>query len=235
MSSEMDSEVTVMDETSSNYLVKYPDGTVDNVSRSPHNRLLFEHNLWGLLKSRDTVWRGEDDDYEVEIRPAEEYFTLSLNGNDVKIGDEQKTELVDALSDVYENPYKDGMEAMVELYDEISEGRVRQRIINRFANGELFDSIELKPRGWLFHDHVLLTYDAKAIHPGTTSRKRSGSLIEENSSTDAYDLHIEAGEARETRFPDGNKVRLTATEMEFLAKAMWLKEHAPRLRGESDE
>jgi hypothetical protein len=231
MSSKMENQnVTVLDETSNNYLVQYPDGRVENVSRSPQNRLLFDVGLWGLLKERDTTWRGRGDRHAVDIIPHEERFTLSVDDNSIELGPEHEADLVKALAKQYEDEYVDELEPLIDLYDEVSEGRVRQRHVNRFLVDDVVGNADATSRGWLFNDHVLLTYDAKIVHPGTTSRKRQGSLIKENSATDAYDIDIQIPQPRNVQFPDGTEARLSESEMEFLAKALWLEKHAPRLR-----
>ena len=44
---------TTLDETDANLLVQHDDGRVEMISLSPMNKLLYDHDLWGLLREGD--------------------------------------------------------------------------------------------------------------------------------------------------------------------------------------
>jgi len=229
----------ILSDNDANWLVQYDDGSVDTVTKSPLNRLLFEHDLWGLLKRGDEIvtYSGDDkpDVTVISNDDATEYI-LKLSSSDDKLhlGEHQKPRLIEALHDVYSLDEGVSVEPLLELYDDIREGMVRKRLMEKMASyGPFANTVELVEDGWLIHGHLLLTWECEFYHPDTTSRNPTGGVvIEKGSRATAYELRIGRDQQNTTReiTLDGNQYRLTDSEMEFVARAIWAVAEAPRER-----
>jgi len=226
-------EFDILTESDTNWLIKYPDGRTKPVSKSPHNRLLYEHGLWGLLKdgSDILVLHSDEDRATVRVTPSDDATEFALevgNGDPIHIGEHKKTDLVNALTTHFVDG-NDEAKTLVGLYESIREDRIREDAMRHLAQVPPFtDDVELQADGWLIHDHLLLTWEREFYHPNTTTRTVSGSAVNPASSEPAYQVSVgkPQGLARDVTL-DGEQYRLTDGEMEFLAKALFAITEAP--------
>lgn len=225
----------ILDDNPTCWFVQFPDGSTDIVAKSNLNELLFEHNLWGLLQDGSEVWKATTDDGDsvITVTPmndASEYRMTIGSGAEVHIGTHHKSRLVDELNAYYT---EDSAKGLVSMYERLRTEQVRPDVIQHFAALPVFEDVEVQDGGWLFHDTLLLTLDREFRHPNTTSRTRSGSIIEAGANDNAYDLSIgdPSDHFERTVTIDGARYRLSNGEMEFLAKAVWAATKAPRVGG----
>jgi len=222
----------VLDKTDTNMLVQHKDGSVENVSLSPLNRLLFDHGLWGVLRDGSEILQLDGEDRGVTLIPGEDAreYTMEVDETEpLHIGEHQKSELVDALMDCYGNDGERNPAPLLRLYDRLRANVVRQRVVNYIGeSAALGNSIEMRDDGWLINGHLLLTWDNEFIHPGTTSRTVSGSAVRAGSSEPAYQMSLShVGNENRTITADGETYRLTDAEMEFVARSLWAIKQAP--------
>lgn len=225
----------ILDDTSANWLVRFDDGHTETVAKSKQNRLLMEHDLWGLLRDGSEVFQAETDDgTEVRLVPVEDAREFILRVGEYEplhLGAHRKGDVVDALFEGRDpDTAASSSENLMALFDEVREQQVRAEVVEHFEDLPLFDGVERDSRGWLFNGHLLLTYDGEFYHPEMESKTRSGSIIEADANQEAYELDVTSppGGDREVTF-NGTTYRLTNAEMEFLAKALWAVENAPEV------
>lgn len=225
----------LLDKNDANLLVQNDNGEIELVPLSPLNRLLFDHDLWGLLRRGDEVvqFAATDDGPTVTIQPDRDAanYTIHVGQFDpLHLGVHQKSMLVDALIEVYEDGNGDDPEPIIRLYDRVRERQVRQHIIEPLADQPPFASrVEKTDDGWLINGHLLLTWEREFFHPNTTSRKVVGSGVAPGSSEKAYKVRFgDAAESMERELTIGGmRYRLTDAELEFIARAMWGITSAP--------
>lgn len=231
----------IIEQNTVNMIVQSEDGSVDVVTRSPMNRLLFDHNLWGVLRAEDDilVLSGQRGQQGVTLTPTgDDHYRLELDeaADDLHLGPHQKHRLIDALQEVYEGETQevDGTERrstapLVRLYTDIRANMVRDEVIAHVVNRPpLSEAVEVVTDGLLIHDHLLLTWEGEFYHPQTTSRSVSGSTVQMGASEDAYRLRFGHEEDPPSLVIDGETYLLTRSEMEFIAKAVWGVTKAPR-------
>lgn len=234
-------------ETPVNLVVEHENGEVDMIPKNRTNRLLFDHDLWGLLRDGTEIWESNGLEHEPSVRviPNDDatQYTMEIEGvGDLTYGEHKKSDLVDVLFEFCEQTQVDGADrtnqVFIEEYDDVKGHMVRDRVIETFAEVPLIaDRIEVTDQGWLFFDYLLLTWEGELYHPNTQNRKRSGGVIPAETAGEAYDISIsEPGQymTREVEI-DGFTQRLTDSEMLFLAKAMWALESAPRTPNRNDD
>lgn len=220
--------------TPANIVVQHDNGDVESVPLSRHNRLLFDYNLWGLLKEGDEIATISGDP-TVTIIPNDEAteFTLKVeNAQEIHIGHDMKPRLMDTLFKVYEGDDDDlDPTPLVVLRDDIMENRVRMNVVDYlskmppFSRYKMEDTLEVTENGWLFSDELLLTWECEFRHPNTTSKRRDGSIISPDAADSAYDVSF--GKTSNQHHPvtiDDRQYRLTSQEMDFLTRALWAAE-----------
>lgn len=226
----------VLDENETNYLIMTDSGTATKTKSSKLNQLLFGHDLAGLLQEGSEVWslnpEGQD---KVTVIPDEnaECYTLRFQGlpQELLLGKHHKTDLVDALAEIYEEHDGESITPLLTLYEEMREDMVREMLLDQFR--QLFaDRVEKRKQGWFINGHLLLTYENEFYHSEYTSRSRSGSVIGEGTSIQAYSLAMDnpASDISRRVTYEGDIYRLTDSEMEFLGKAIWAVEKTPDRR-----
>ena len=100
---------TILDETDENLLVQHESGRVELIPLSPMNRLLYKHDLWGLLREGDEILMigATDTTPRVEVAPIEDEdnsYTLVVGDLEpLHLGPHHKSRLIDALMDYYES------------------------------------------------------------------------------------------------------------------------------------
>lgn len=235
-------EPYILEETNANWYVVKPDGSTENIPKSPENRLLYEHNLYSFLRHGNDVlvFNTDSDDTEVRViasEDASEYDMIVGDGDRLHLGPHLKSDLVNALIEVYDGDERDPA-PLIEMYDDIRSERVREPVINELSAREPFASaVTTSADGWLIHDHLLLTWERDLHHPDTTAYNRRGNTVAEGSSEIAYELRVgepSSDDADRQLTVNGETYRLTDAEMEFVAKAAWGLKYAPRLK-EGDE
>jgi hypothetical protein len=229
----------VLDDNEVNYLVLTDDGsTVTKTKSSNLNQLLFDHNLYGLLEEGSEIWtcsNPETAEPTVTIIPdddAECYTVRVGNTIDLTLGAHHKTDLVDALAEVYQDHDGDSVVPLLDLIESIREDMVRVEALKPFL-GILSEKVEERDDGWFINGHLLLTYEGDFHHPATESRERSGqSVIGVGSNVGAYSLNIDppTSEIRREVEYDGETFRLTDSEVDFIARTLWAIENTPDRR-----
>jgi len=222
--------------TPANIVVQHDDGNIESVPLSRQNRLLFDHNLWGLLKEGDEILHLSGDP-SVTISPNEDSteFTLKVEGaQPMHLGPDLKPRMVDTLITIYEDRDEgEGADPtpLVDLRDEIMENRVRMKVVDYLAEMPPFSEyisdgkLEVTENGWLFSQELLLTWECEFRHPNTVSRRRNGSVISPDSADSAYDVSFSGlSNERHSVTIDGDDYRMTAKEMDFMARALWAAE-----------
>lgn len=225
-----DTEPTILDNNPTNWLVQFPGGDTDLVTKTDLKVLLFEHDLWGLLKENSTVWR-HDGRYNVEIVPhgGNKYELFVNDKESIHIGPHRKSEMVAALRSHYESDNQDAV-ALVKFHRNLHAKQVRRHVVEHFGKLPPLDgNYTDNGGGWLINKHLLLTWSGDFHHPGTTSRTRSGSVVDKAANEKAYDINLNQptdGIPRQIEI-DGEEVRVTDDEMKFVAKALWAVTQSP--------
>lgn len=226
----------VLDENETNFLVHTDDGTATKTKASNLNKLLFGHNLAGLLQEGSEVWSiNPDGEPRVTVIPDEnaECYTIRIEDapQDLNLGKHHKTDLVDVLAEVYQEHDGESVKPLLRLYEDVRENMVRDFLLDQFQ--KVFgDRVEVRDQGWFINGHLLLTFENEFYHSEAVSRNRSGSVIGEGMSIEAYGLQMDdpAADINRRVSYDGEDYRLTDAEMEFLGRAMWAIEETPDRR-----
>jgi len=226
----------VLEENSTNWLVLTPDGGTDTKTKSSKlNQLLFGHNLFGLIDRGDEIWtRSNTGEPDVQIIPDDnaECYTLKLgDAPGLTLGKHQKTHLIDALAEVYNEYDGESVQPLVDLYDNIRANMVREEVLDPFY--DIFsDKVGRRDNGWFINGHLLLTYEVEFYHSEHTSRTRSGRIIGSGLAEKAYSVDFDDAEKEMQRelTIDGQTYRLTEDEIGFIARAMWAVGNTPDKR-----
>jgi len=225
----------VLEKNATNFLVRNEDGSITTKTRdSDLNKLLFGHNLYGLIEEGSSVWQssGAESEPEVTIIPDDESksYTVRLdNAPDLTLGPHYKTDLIEALAAVYEQHDAESVAPLISLYDDVRESMIRKEVLAPFAKA-FSDKVEVRDDGWFINGHLLLTFEGDFFHPNSQSRTRNGrGVTSHQSQMQAYSVDISNGSADMDRDVtlNGESYRLTDTEMNFLAKAIWAFENTP--------
>lgn len=225
----------VLEENSTNWLILTENGsTTTKTKASSLNQLLYSHDLFGLLERGDEIWTCSNPEVAeptVTIIPDDEAkcYTLRIGDHpDLTLGANHKSDLLDALVEVYETHNGNSVAPILDLYDSVRENMVRADVLKPFAR-VLTDKVEERDDGWFINGHLLLTYEGEFYHSDHTSRTRSGRVIGEGMARQAYKLSTDAptSDMRRSVTVDGQTYRLTDSETEFVAKAMWAIENTP--------
>lgn len=226
----------IIEETTANWLVQDEDGTHDTIGKSPENKALINHNLWGLLRDGTEVFQATTvNDNDITLIPGDDAreFTLSVDDKDsLHLGPHHKSKLVDAIMDGKESDTEYGVaHELMRLYDGIRKNRVRTVVVSALAEKAPFaEKIEATADGWLIHGYLLLTWEGDFHHPGVQSYERKRSTVSEGSTEPAYELSVpnfsDPEQNRELTL-GGESYRLTEAEMKFVAKALWAIAEAP--------
>lgn len=228
----------IIDDNPTNWLIMTPDGSTETRTKDSNlNKLLFGHGLFGLLDTGEEIWSRSASDGEpsVKIIPDENAECYTLDIGDVPnlgLGAHHKTDLIGAMTEMYEERDGDTVAPLLELYDTIRNDMIRPEILRPFLNA-FSDKVEERDDGWLINGHLLLGYEGGFYHPSTNSRKRSGSsVISDGSDITAYSINVNplTEEINRQITIDGQERRLTDKEVLFLARCLWGIENTPDRR-----
>jgi hypothetical protein len=227
----------VLEENKTNYLVMTSDGRAVTKTKSSNlNQLLYGHNLAGLLEEQEEILQvspDNEDEPNVTIVPqGEQQYEISFSSfpDSLALAPHHKTLLVDALAETFQEYDSESVVPLVELYEDIREDMVRRNVLSAFTT---LPGVEVRESGWFINGHLLLSWEGDFYHPGTDSRRRSGSqVVPVKSSSSAYNVSLDSVEADMERLVtvDGESYRLTDSEVEFLAMAMWAIKNTPDQR-----
>lgn len=229
--------MNVLEENSTNYLVQTSDGSIVTKTKSSNlNQLLYTHNLAGLLEEQDEMLQvtpeAEDESNATVIPLGDQRYELSFSSfsEPLVLSPHHKTLLVDALAEMFQEYESETVKPLLRLYEDIREDMVREEILEPFA---ALPGVEHREDGWFINGHLLLSWEREFYHPLNDSRRRSGKqVVPVNSSSQAYNVSVDPAKAdmnRVVEAEDGT-YRLTDSEVEFLAKAMWAIENSPDRR-----
>lgn len=223
----------VLEENAVNWLVMTSDGSTETKTKSSNlNQLLYGQNLWGLIDEGSEIWtKNLDGEKSVTIIPGEDAkeYTLQIDdAPDLTLGEHRKTDLIDALAEMYDKYDGESVKPLVRLYDDVRENMARSNVLNVFLDA-FSDKVEELEDGWLINGHLKLTYEGEFYHPSTDSRKRSGQSVIGDFGTPAYNVNVSSVTSDMSRnlTIDGEKYRLTNKEMRFIGKAVWGIENTP--------
>lgn len=221
----------ILETRDSHYLVQRDDGSVELVTRTDMNILIYEHNLAGLLKRGDEVINIGDDP-RVQLIPNDDAteFTLRIGDDEFEVATHHKAALVKALLDAYDTGAEPTTRPLLDFAGQLMDTAVNRNVVDRLADEPPFDThVEVTENGWLINDHLLLTYDNEFYHPSTTRVDSSGSVVSGGSNKLAYDLRFDH------RPDDHGQIALdsfdylgdTDDQVEFVARAYWAITYAP--------
>lgn len=235
----------ILDDRDEQVTVRLPDGSIDIFSKAnPETKLLFDHDLWDVLQTGERsltfAWGRADAGDTLHLIPREDGpgFRLTIDPDEpvhtITLGEQHVPNVIEALAAAYTEPPASEVpdpQPIVDLYQSYQENRCRQDVLASIAGRvSLFQGVDVTDDGWLFNDHLLLDYEAEFYHPGTTSRVRSGSVVDASAANCAYDLRIEPAPSDEPIVVDGTSVLLTNIEQAFLTRAVWAAINAPDTR-----
>ena len=226
----------VLDENNTNWLIMTSDGSTETKTKASNlNQLLYGQSLFGLLERGDEIWtKNPDNQQKITIVPGDEAKQYTLqpeDAPDLTLGEHHKTDLIDALAEMYDEYDGDDISPLLRLYDTVRANMVRQTILGVFVDA-LGDKVEEREDGWFINGHLKLTYEGELYHPSTDSRKRSGQSVIGNFGTTAYNVNVSSvtsGMDRDVTI-DGESYRLTDSEMQFIGKALWAIKNTPDRR-----
>lgn len=229
----------VLESNSCNFLIRKNDGSITTKTKSSDlNKLLYSHDLFGLIDEGSEIWThsGAEGEPKVTVIPDEgaKCYTLKVgDAPDLTLGEHRKTDLVDAMAEIYEKCNNESVAPLVNLYDNIRENMVRQDVLDPFLDA-FSDKVVCREDGWFINGHLLLTFEGEFHHPSTESRERDGQqVITQGSATSAYNVSISSPENQMKRevTVNGETYRLTDAEVEFLAKVSWGIKNTPDMGG----
>lgn len=247
-----DHRVQIIDETPHNMLVKIAkdDGETNtlNVARNPRNELLYKHGMYKLVHGEPgLIIQFKDSGLEVQTTEEGGVYVITGDRDPVHTSPEHERRLLDAIKTLKETGDDTPLS---ELYHHILDTQIRRHVVNRLFDVRPFSVladkglVEADPRGWLFHDSLLLTWEGEFRNDTRdTTYSVSGSAVREvESVNEAFTLSVDqrgtAGTAidqvsdevsRHSVEIDGQEYTFGKRETQFVAKAVWaVKNVRPR-------
>lgn len=216
----------VIEERSGHVLVKEDDGSVELITLSPFNRLLYKHNLFGLLRDQEESLELSNDEWDVTITPlGEQKYEVDIeDAITATLKPHEKSALVDALVDAYDVdddapspvPVVDGVKGLRD-YD------VLPAQIDPLAEVPTFeDAVEVVEDGWLIHGYLLLTYSNEFVNTRTDTHTRSGNSVRPVDNANAYGIRFR----KQARLDDDYST--SSDDARFIARAKWAVDNARR-------
>lgn len=208
----------VIEERSGHLLVREDDGSVNLITLSPFNRLLYDHGLFGLLKAQDESLALSDDDWTVSIEPqgGNEYVVDIEDSISPTLKPHEKSRLVDALVDAYDTDADPDPEPIVSATMALRDYDVIPSLVDDLADIPSFDhAVEVTEDGWLIHDMLLLTYNNEFVNTRTDSHTRSGDSVRPTTKEGAYEIRFRTQRTLDESYTDRD------TEARFIARAKW--------------
>lgn len=203
------------------YLVEYPDGSVEYEPATARNRALFEDGLYSKVQGHSewtTSVTGDTVHIELDADVLNNMFKLSVdhgfNADDatVNVPQDKAVEVLQAIQ------ADNTGEQLYWVYQDILDGQVRRGTVRQFLDRFDDDRIEVTEDGWILDDTFLVDWDAEnylatdvTVHNVGTG---TATKVDESKQAVYLDLHAD-GSATETT-PDGDDVLLTESEQEFL-------------------
>lgn len=214
----------VIEERSGHLLIQTDDGGVDLISLSPFNRLLYDHELFGLLRDQDESLELSSEDWNVTITPlGEQEYEVDIEDEmAVKLKPHEKTALVDILVEIFEDGEGEDPEPLVKGVMALRDYDVLPRVVDEVADVSSFDdTVEVQEDGWLIHDYLLLTYHNEFVNTRTDTHSRSGDSVRSVDGGSAYELRFQRQSTLGDSFDNSREAR-------FIARAKWAVDKAAR-------
>lgn len=221
----------LLEDRAEHALVQHDDGSVELIPWSPLNRLVYRHNLTGLLKDGDDVLAlTRDEKPNVTVIPNDDAteFDLKVGEDTIHLAPHQKSELVDRIADAYEGDGRPSVDPFVDWATDLLDTRANKSYVNQFADLPVFaDSVEVRSDGWFINDHLLLTYDIEFYHPEVASRDAGDAELKQ-SDAEAYKVRLTGDtEPGQSALSDFSRIGKADDQQKFIAKALWAVKHAP--------
>lgn len=207
----------VIEKKSGHLLVEQDDGSVDLINLSPFNRLLYENELFGLLKDQDESLTLSDDSHTVHIEPLGDHsYRVNIkDALETELKPHEKSHLIDALTDAFDRDGDPAPKPVVSQVMSLRDYDVLPKDVDPAAKADSFaDAVEVTHEGWLIHDSLLLTYNNEFVNRQTDSHKRSGDGVRSTEQAGAYDVRFESQTTIEQYDADHRAAR-------FVARAKW--------------
>lgn len=215
----------VLESNPTNFLVLTDEGEVEPITRTDTNTLLFDHNLWGVLRDGTDILSlsGTEDEPGVSVTPspdAREFMVAVDDEAPAYLGEHWKSDFVEALRKTYDDDDR-SVQPLLDLVRNLREMQIDPGDVAPLLTVEPFASaVEERMGGWLINDHLLLSWEGDFYHPGTTSRRVSGSSVARGSSDSAYEVAFGPTDAGQTT--------LDMDYETFVSKAAWAVSAAPK-------
>lgn len=228
-------DVRIIDETPHSMFVEVKaDGewTQMNKSKNPRNVLMFKHGMYDLVRgSRREIFEFDTDKLCRIASDQKSSYTIWVGDREpLNTSPDRESEVLDAVKRTIET----GKAYPIEnVYQSIRDSQVRHRVINALLEEAPFSvlrergTIEADDRGWLIHDHLLLTWEVDLLNDtDDIGYTVSGSGVSRSQSTNAaFDLNIDVSPDEMDRPEvtlDGKEYKFGAQEMRFIATALWV-------------
>jgi len=250
----VDDGVNIIDETPHTMLVQLqtPTGriTQQNVAKNPRNILLYKHGMAQLVHGEPgLVVQFKDEDIQIQTTDEGGVYVIRANDSEsVHTAPKHERELLEAVRDLKE----DGNTSPIKrLHQHILDTQVRRYVLDSVYEVPPFSVLAEKgfvkqtERGWLFHGHLLLTWEGEFRNEGTEEAYlvRGSGVRQVESANEAFTLNtrtgtpglddedeeVESEPERHTAEINGETITFGRLEEEFIAKAVWaVKNVQPR-------
>lgn len=227
----------IIEDRDSHATVLADDGSVEIISwGSEMNRLVYKHDLAGLVKHGTDILVVETREGTMQIVPNDDAteFTIEAGDDSFHIPKHEKSDLLSALDDAYTSGGDDGIDddVLVDYVYDLMDTAVNPAAAAQFLALPVFDdAVERTDDGWRIYDDVLLTYDNEFYQPETRRTTRTGQIVEDGANKIAYEIRFSrsndaTGQMDLTDY-DTDYFGDDAELVEFLARAIWAVTYAP--------
>lgn len=186
------------------------------------NKLLYLEGMYEFLQQGATL--ALDDDIFVERR--DDGYIMSVDGDIVHVPPRMHDDLLQLIYEVSNG--KDKITELRELHTDVIGKQVRRDVINKLVHvfEEKKYDIVREVNGWLVEDMYLVDWNANIYYANENLDEgdyiRSGDgVVKTDTSKEAIGLRSPELETQSFTI-GGEEIMLSAKELEFLSKVMWL-------------
>jgi hypothetical protein len=180
--------------------VRYEPGT-------PKNQALFGQGKFADVNGTHAY---DVDGTPIELRAdvAADDYVLRFKGTDLRVPSDYVNDVVTAATSPMAG------EALLDVYDEITEGQARRHVLQAFEERFPDDRVEQTGDGWIVDDTFIVTFDGENFLTDVDPIGPNGK--EYDDSKQAVYLDLNTDEEREIVAPDGETYVLDPIEQRFL-------------------
>lgn len=204
------------------YLVRYPDGSIEQEPANEKNRLLFEEDaLDPLVDEGEIVFEEHPvvDEVRFEGDLVTDVYSITVDGDTITIPSEKIEATIRAFREDYQVKDDTGAE-LYGVYRDIINEQVRRNVVEGFLERYPVERIAVSDRGWIVDDTFLVTYEAEnyLVKDTDTFVVEGGDVVRKEEDHEFLDLSFGSLDSeREVRTPDGDTVVLGTDEQVFLS------------------